>query len=540
MTELLFKGKEFVYNHHLSVPFRPLEPIPDKSVGDVDLSGNLIIHGDNLHALKALLPMYAGKIDCIFIDPPYNTGNEGWSYNDNVNSPMLKEWFGKEVGIEDALRHDKWCAMMWPRLRLLHELLSEEGFIFVCIDQNELQRLRHLMDEIFGEENFRNEIVFRRGIKNVQSKFDDIHALSVGHDNLLLYSRSPDARLRKLSNESETDEPGKWDTFWRGTDRPTMRYDLFGQLPSTGQWRWSEARARSAASNYWEYLSDYQDLMQLDDYYHLRTQELGTKCDFVRLNEEGVIQYFVPPRNFKLMSDVWLRLRAKGNETDFEHEKHVELVRTVLSWATHPNSVVLDSFAGSGTTGHAVMDVNAKDGGSRKYLLVEMEDYADSLTAERIRKTLRSEEHQPQQDEDGFTFCRLSDPIELNALLNGEDLPSFESLAAVLFHMATTAAFDPGKMETNLFGKPEHGYLGADGGRHIWLIYAPDLDFLKSNEAALTLSTARAMAERAPADRHIVYAPSRFVSQKILWDESIPVEYAPLPLALYRLPGADS
>lgn len=126
MPELLFKGKEFVFNHHLAVPHRPLVPDAGLSVGEPRLDGNLVIHGDNLHALKSLLPMYAGKINCIFIDPPYNTGNEGWCYNDNVNSPMMQQWLSENpVGIEDGLRHDKWCAMMWPRLRLLHELLSE-------------------------------------------------------------------------------------------------------------------------------------------------------------------------------------------------------------------------------------------------------------------------------------------------------------------------------------------------------------------------------------------------------------------------------
>ena len=131
MTELNFKGKEFVYNHHLAVPFRPLVPHEDKGIGPVALDGNLVIHGDNLHALKSLLPLYAGKVDCIFIDPPYNTGNEGWCYNDNVNAPMIREWLDSNpVGIEDGLRHDKWCAMMWPRLRLLHELLAENGGSF--------------------------------------------------------------------------------------------------------------------------------------------------------------------------------------------------------------------------------------------------------------------------------------------------------------------------------------------------------------------------------------------------------------------------
>ena len=145
MTELSFKGKEFVYNHHLSVPFRPLVMHTEKGVGEPTLDGNLIIHGDNLHALKALLPLYAGEVDCIFIDPPYNTGNEGWCYNDNVNAPMVREWLeANPVGMEDGLRHDKWCAMMWPRLRLLHycmkscqtkEACGLHSMIMKCIGQ---------------------------------------------------------------------------------------------------------------------------------------------------------------------------------------------------------------------------------------------------------------------------------------------------------------------------------------------------------------------------------------------------------------------
>ena len=155
VTELNFKGKEFVYNHHLSVPFRPLVPHPDKGIGPVALDGNLIIQGDNLHALKALLPMYAGKVDCIFIDPPYNTGNEGWCYNDNVNAPMIKEWLNANpVGIDDGLRHDKWCAMMWPRLRLLHELLSDRGSLWITLNDIEVHHSRSILGEIFGAGNF--------------------------------------------------------------------------------------------------------------------------------------------------------------------------------------------------------------------------------------------------------------------------------------------------------------------------------------------------------------------------------------------------
>lgn len=155
MATLNFKGKQFVQNHHLSVPYHQLVPKKDKSLTDkVRLDDNLIIHGDNLKALKALLPTYAGKVKCIYIDPPYNTGNENWAYNDNVSSPMTQEWLGKVIDKDDLTRHDKWLCMMMPRLHLLHELLQDDGVIFVSIDDNEIYHLRMLMDEIFGEDNF--------------------------------------------------------------------------------------------------------------------------------------------------------------------------------------------------------------------------------------------------------------------------------------------------------------------------------------------------------------------------------------------------
>lgn len=166
MPELQFKGKEFVYNHHLTVPFRPLEPDAAKGIGAPALDGNLIIHGDNLHALKALLPTHAGKVDCIFIDPPYNTGNEGWAYNDNVNSPMIREWLeANPIGLEDGLRHDKWACMMWPRLKLLHELLAEDGMIFVAIDEHEAQRLECLLEDIFGSQGNLGRIIVQMNPK---------------------------------------------------------------------------------------------------------------------------------------------------------------------------------------------------------------------------------------------------------------------------------------------------------------------------------------------------------------------------------------
>jgi len=201
MTELVFKGKEFVWNHHLAVPFRSLVMQADKGIGAPRLDGNLIVQGDNLHALKALLPMYAGKVDCIFIDPPYNTGNEGWAYNDNVNAPMIKEWLdANPIGIEDGLRHDKWCAMMWPRLRLLHELLSDVGSFWMTLDDNEIHRGRALLDEVFGESGFIACCVWQKRYSR-----ENREAIGDVHDYVLIYSKAPNA-FKALRNKVEPTE----------------------------------------------------------------------------------------------------------------------------------------------------------------------------------------------------------------------------------------------------------------------------------------------------------------------------------------------
>ena len=166
MSTLEFKGKQSVYSHHLSVPFRELIAVPEKSLtapdGEPSLEDNIIIHGDNLEALKALLPRYAGKVDVIYIDPPYNTGNEGWAYNDNVNSPLMRQWLGKVVDRDDLERHDKWLCMMWPRVSLLRELLANDGVMFASIDETEIANLYALCDELFGPENRLDTIIWKK------------------------------------------------------------------------------------------------------------------------------------------------------------------------------------------------------------------------------------------------------------------------------------------------------------------------------------------------------------------------------------------
>src|SRR5437762_9103411 len=154
MPTLNWMGKEAVRNHHHTVPFRLLRDVGERSVGDPG-SGNLIVEGDNLVALKALLPYYAGRVKCICIDPPYNTGNEGWAYNDNVNSPAIRKWIGDAVGGEGETldRHDRWLCMMYPRLALLREFLSEDGVFIAMIGTDEVAHLGLILDEVLGAQN---------------------------------------------------------------------------------------------------------------------------------------------------------------------------------------------------------------------------------------------------------------------------------------------------------------------------------------------------------------------------------------------------
>jgi adenine-specific DNA-methyltransferase len=593
VTELNFKGKEFVYNHHLAVPFRPLEPNPKKGIGPVALDGNLIIHGDNLHALKALLPLYAGKVDCIFIDPPYNTGNEGWAYNDNVNSPMIKEWLNDNpIGIEDGLRHDKWCAMMWPRLRLLHELLSEDGSFWMTLDDNESHRGRQLLSEVFGEEGFVATIAWqaRYSVSNDAS-------ISNSHNYVLVYSKAPETwkRLRNELPRSEKqaeqysnpdDDPkGPWRAIpW---DAPNIRENLSYPIrtPKGSVRRPPKGRCWSRTEDKW------LEIVKSGLAYFGKNGD-GAPSYKKYLAEAGTVvpSTWWPHESSGHTDEASKELAAFQLDAHFNTPKPLRLLSKILQIATQPDSIVLDSFAGSGTTAHAVLEANRRDSGHRRFILVETEDYADKLTAERVRKVIKgysfvgthktellrenlnwnslkkaqaivhkvdgienlegyrfdkiskeiadselivTGEISVSERAEGlgghFTYCTLGEPIELDKILSGKSLPEFDALGAALFHMATSRALDAKKIKAKKF------YLGATESQHIWLIYRPDLEWLKSPEAALTLSRAKEFAQIDPDKQHLVFAPARYVSQKMLTEQNIPVEFVPLPFALYRI-----
>ena len=474
MPTLEWIGKDKVVNHHQEVPYRVLERqySYDEAGQHTEDNGseNMIIHGDNLEALKALLPQYEGKVKCIYIDPPYNTGNEGWVYNDNVNDPKIKKWLGEVVGKEgeDLSRHDKWLCMMYPRLKLLQKLLADDGFIFVSIDVFEYANLKCIMDEVFGISNFRNCIAVRRGIKNVQAQFDEVQALSLGHEYIYLYSKTPQAKLPKLSKAFEIEKAGKWDTFWRGTDRPTMRYEIFGNKPDSGQWRWEEGRANKAIRNYELYVSEYSSSISIDDYFIEHLMATNEKLDFVRKNENGTIQYYVPPQTGKLLSDNWMDILLSGSYAGFDTEKNVLLLERIVDWLTSENEVVLDSFAGSGTTAHAVLNMNKTDGGKRKFILVEMMDYADSITAERVKRVIGGygEGKKAVEGTGGsFGFYELGEPLLIGDCLN--EAVGTEKIREYIWFTETKRPYAPPRG-----GNPY--YLGQNNHTGYYFYYEPD------------------------------------------------------------------
>jgi adenine-specific DNA-methyltransferase len=651
MPEIIFKGKEYVYNHHLTVPYRPLLADKAKGIGPEDLNSNLIIHGDNLHALKALLPRYAGAVDLVFIDPPYNTGNEGWCYNDNVNSPIMKEWLSTNpVDGEDMLRHDKWLCMMWPRLVLLRELMSDSGSIWITLDDNEVHRARMLLDEIFGDSNFASTITWHKRI----SPANDAKLFSGDHDSILVYAKDiqrwqpnrmeyEDSQLANFSNPDD-DARGSWNsaayTCAKTSDeRPNLYYPIVN--PNTGKEVWP------SKSRVWAY--------------ERSTHERNVAENLLWWGKEGTatmprIKKFLDGRKGVVPRDVWTHEFAGHNQESnielsqvmgdnaFSTPKPLRLIERILQFGSSPDSIVLDSFAGSGTTAHAVLKANAKDGGRRKFILVEGEAYADKLTAERVRRAIKGyawvgnrhevlleekinftqfkkadqwlarieaikvkegfaeesaqmelggwvagrsaqvKEESAQRSgdteqnalppsrpagstkaaptapkkkrfdklnvelKDGilkvegekriserveglggeFTYCTLGEPLDIEKLLSGESLPAFHALGAWLFHTATGGTLLPAPKDAPPY------YLGEAKDAHVWLVYEPQLNFLKSPDAALTLSRAKGFVEwgRTSGKRHLVFAPAKYLSNKQLLQ--LGVDYAPLPFALYR------
>ena len=398
MPTLNWIGKDKVINHHREVPFKILEHkygfnSTDGQINEPINSGNKIIHGDNLEALKALLPEFEGKIDIEYIDPPYNTGKEKWVYTDNVNHPKISKWFEDVVGIEgeDLSRHDKWLCMMYPRLKLLHKLLKEDGIFFCSIDDYEHGNIKPMLDEIFGPQNFLNNIIWQRAYAPINTK----KRFSPNHDFIICYAkdkskvnlllpRTEDANDRYVNFDNDPRGVYKPDNFSVG---PIVEKQVYEIITPSG-------RVVLPPNGYcWRFTYDKYLLLRKDN--RIWFGEDGSNVPalkrFLTEVKDGIVPMTVWP-----YSEVGHTQDAKkeikeifpDSKLPFETPKPTTLIEKILSLKNKRDAIVLDSFAGTASTGHAVLNLNKKDGGNRKFILVELEDYAETITAERIKKVI--------------------------------------------------------------------------------------------------------------------------------------------------------
>jgi adenine-specific DNA-methyltransferase len=529
MPTLDWIGKKAVLNHHNEVPFHLLRCNAELSVGDD--SNNLLVQGDNLLALKALLPYYAGQVKCIYIDPPYNTGNENWVYNDNVNSPEIREWLGKVVGSEseDLSRHDKWLCMMYPRLILLKQFLRNDGVIFISIDDFEASSLKLVMDEIFGRPNFIAQLVWEKGRKN------DAKFFSVGHEYMLVYASSiellrnkktvwrepkPGAQeiwdkylkireefgddnksieqalvewykqlpikhpAKALSRYKHIDKYGPWrdrDISWPGGNGP--RYDVLHPLTKKpckipdGGWRFAtpEAMQKQILLGLIEFREDHTQPPFRKAHLHPIPEELDIEQideEEEKGNEDNIGLQVMPSVIYKQSQVAIKYLRRLMGGDVFENPKDYEVIARLLRYVTEPGDIILDSFAGSGTTGHAVLDINSKSNYGRKFILVEMEpSIAQKITFERLKRISIGYEWIDQKGNiryeeglgGGFRYCELG-PTLFDA--DGQIRPEvkFADLAAHVYFTETGQPLPAS-------GNAESPLLGVEKGTAVYLLY---------------------------------------------------------------------
>jgi len=422
MPTLNWIGKQAVVNHHNEVPFRLLKCREDLSVGDPD-SGNLLVQGDNLEALKALLPYYAGQVKCIYIDPPYNTGNENWVYNDAVNSPEMRDWLGKVVGgeTEDLSRHDKWLCMMYPRINLLKEMLTEDGSIWISIDDNEIQNARQILDEIFGRNNFVSTVIWQK----IFAPKGSAKHLSSNHDYILVYAKNESKWTRNLQPRSpkqderyknpDDDSRGVW-----ASDNLTARnfYSLGTYPIKTPSGRVIEGPPKGT---YWRVSKENFERLDRDN--RIWWGESGNNMPRLKRFLHDV-QNGIVPQTIWLHEEVGNTQEAKkevvrilpSNVDVFTTPKPTRLIKRIIEIASNPGDIVMDTFAGSGTTGHAVLQINHDLGGERRFILVEMDhSISEVITAERLRRVSQGYEWRDQKGNirnsiglgGGFRYCEL-------------------------------------------------------------------------------------------------------------------------------------
>ena len=529
MPTLNWIGKEKVVNHHLDVPYLTLDrqySYDENGRHENDNgSENMIIHGDNLTALKSLLPRYEGRIKCIYIDPPYNTGNEKWVYNDNVNSPIIKKWIGEVVGAEgeDLSRHDKWLCMMYPRLRLLHKLLADDGAIFISIDDNEQANLKLMCDEIFGMNNFITSIPWQSRA-SMQNDTD----LSINHEYIVCYAkkrRMADRRLKASNAERwykiqefafypKTVDDSKYSNpdndprgLWKADpmDAPNIRPNLTYPITNPN----TQVQHFPPNGRCWRVSPEKFEMLYADGRILFGKNGKSRPQLKVFLNEQQ--SYGSVPTSWfnatdnstatggtKELQSIFYDIERKDI---FNTPKPTTLIENILKMSTLDNAIILDSFAGSGTTAHAVLDMNKADGGNRKFILIEMGDYADNITAERVKRVIDGYgDGKKAVDGTGgnFSFYELGQPILKGDLLN-EDVDT-QKIREYIFYTETK------QMPTSKDDEPY--FLGEYESTAYYFVYEKnavtslDRDFLK------TIQT--------KSERYVIYADKCTLSDEQL------------------------
>ncbi len=449
MPNLNWLGKDKVVTYHQKVPYHFLDK--KFSVGNSD---NKIIHGDNLIALKSLLPRYENKINCIYIDPPYNTGNENWIYNDNVSDSRLQKWLGQVVGKEgeDLTRHDKWLCMMYPRLRLLQKLLADDGAIFISIDDNEQANLKLICDEIFGAWNFICNVIWQKRF----SRSNDAKYFCDNHDYIFVYAKDKNKwrpnllpraeEIPKGYKNPDNDPRGVWTSvsLVANGERANGYYEIIGptgkifNVPKGHHWSFSQ-------ENFQKMLADNRIWFGADG------NGVPRRKTFLSEVQQGLVPFTIWLRD-EVGDTQESKREVKSLEINFDFPKPTRLIERILKLASDKNSIVLDSFAGSGTTAHAVINLNKQDGGNRKFILIELNDYAENITAERVKRVGGS-----------FDFYEIGESLFDEDDFINEAVP-FERICEYIYYSETRKNYQPCE-EKNLLGVDDdtaYYYFGGE------------------------------------------------------------------------------
>lgn len=565
MPTLHWIGKDKVINHHREVHYKVLEHgygfDADKGKTKQPTgNGNMVIHGDNLEALKSLLPEYEGKVKCIYIDPPYNTGNEGWVYNDNVNDPRIKKWLGDVVGKEgeDLSRHDKWLCMMYPRLILLRKMLAEDGAIFISINEDEQANLKLILDEVFGASNYltmftiklRHEERILKGDKDFHEVTEQLFhyrksqlfkPIKKHYDNTSIDDYVYEVKILEDCSEV-VDMDGKLVKKYQPNQFEVLKLDpsenLLKKINIRGTLKEGNSSGRFYMKHFHPIVSEaYGCLFAVPDmgddatacrYFLLPKNAKKANGDYfqgVPQNRSATKE--VPYPNYFDFTDEFNRVGYEGG-VDFRFgKKPTQFLKRVFEIAglqNQRNAVVLDSFAGSGSTAHAVLNLNKQDGGNRKFILIEMMDYAETITAERVKRVMNGygEGNKKTEGTGGaFDYYTLGLPL-FNAQHNLNEEVGTEKIREYIWYSETRTA---------LAGIP--GQARNDGGYYLGTHERTAFYFVYEKDALTTLDHELLATLTVKGERTVIYADNCLLPKKFLEQHGIVFKKIPRDISRF-------